>query len=227
MNDPVIQAAGCLGRDGYGNDRTGWHAWPPELHTALQRDEWEALKWSHLFTSEAPRFSRMDGLSRVGLAAVELLEVDWSRWQRERVGVCVETRLGSLATDVRFLETLSPSVFTYTLPSTVIGEICIRHRLKGPVLCVVPGVDAAGQAIAAATEWLRRGEAVACVGLACEAVDKKVARLLPLADDPAARGWQAGALLLSRPSGSGRESRPAGGTLMELARRLCDRPAER
>jgi hypothetical protein len=227
MSDPVIQATSCLGLDGYGNDRIGWREWPPELHAALQRDEWEALKWSHLFTSEAPRFSRLDGLSRVGLMAVELLDVDWSRLERERVGVCVETRLGSLATDVRFLETLSPSVFTYTLPSTVIGEICIRHRLKGPVLCLLPAQEADGRAIEAAVEWLRRGEAAACVCLACEAVDKKVAGLSPLADDPAARGWQAAALLFSRPAGSGRESPLGAGTLRDLARRLCGRPAER
>ena len=227
MNDPVIQAASCLGLDGYGNDRGGWREWPPELHAALQRDEWETLKWSHLFGSDAPRFSRLDGLSRVGLMAVELLDVDWSRFERARVGVCVETRLGSLATDVRFLETLSPSVFTYTLPSTVIGEICIRHRLKGPVLCLLPAQEAGGRAIEAAVEWLRQGEAATCICLTCEAVDKKVAGLLPLADDPAVRGSQAGALLLSRPAGSGHEFRLEGATLMELVRRLCGRPIER
>ena len=227
MSNPVIQAASCLGSDGFGDDRTGWHKWPPELRAALQHGDWETLRWSHRFTSDAPRFSRLDGLSRVGLMAVELLAVDWSRLERERVGVCVESRLGSLATDVRFLETLSPSVFTYTLPSIVIGEVCIRHRLKGPVLCLMPGADAGGRALEAAWEWLRFGEAAACVCLACEAVDKKVAGLLPLADDSAARGWQAGALLLSQSEGPTREFPHSAGTLMGLARRLCGQLTER
>ena len=227
MSEPVIQAASCLGSDGFGDDRTGWHKWPPELRAALQHGDWETLRWSHRFTSDAPRFSRLDGLSRVGLMAVELLAVDWSRLERERVGVCVESRFGSLATDVRFLETVSPSVFTYTLPSTVIGEVCIRHRLKGPVLCLIPGEEAGGRAIDAAVEWLRRGEAAACLCLACEAVDKKVAGLLPLADDSAARGWQAAALLLGGPEGAGRRSPLGAGTLMHLARRLCGQPMER
>jgi len=226
MSDPVIRAASCLGPDGHGSDRTGWRAWPSELHAALQRGEWEALRWSQLFTSAAPRFSRLDGLSRVGLMAVELLAMDWSRLERERVGVCVESRLGSLATDLRFLETISPSVFTYTLPSTVIGEVCIRHRLKGPVLCLIPGADARGRALETALEWLRRGEAAACVCLACEAVDKKVAGLLRFADDATACGWQAGALLLSQSERSGREFPQSAGTLMELARQLCAQPME-
>jgi hypothetical protein len=167
----------------------------------------------------------MDGLSRVGLMAVELLGVDWSQRDRDGVGVCVETRLGSLATDVRFLETLSPSVFTYTLPSTVMGEVCIRHRLRGPVLCLLPGGDAEGcRAMEVAAEWLGRGEATSCLALVCEAVDKKIAGRLSLADDPAPCGWQSAAVLLSRAGVGGPEARPGTGTVWGQARRLCGRP---
>jgi hypothetical protein len=223
----VIQAASCLDARGYGNDRTGWREWPADLRAALQRDEWDALKWSHLFTAEAPRFSRMDGLSRIGLMAVELLGVDWSLRDRDGVGVCVETRLGSLATDVRFLETLSPSVFTYTLPSTVIGEICIRHRLRGPVLCLLPGAEAGGsRGVEAAGEWLRRSEATSCLVLIGEAVDKKIAGRLSLTDDSAACGWQAAALLLGRAQSTGCESPWGTGTVRDQVRRLCGRPTE-
>lgn len=226
MNALVIQAASCLDAHGYGNDRTGWHEWPAELGAALQRGEWDALKWSHLFTAEAPRFSRMDGLSRIGLMAVELLGVDWSQRDRDGVGVCVETRWGSLATDVRFLETLSPSVFTYTLPSTVMGEVCIRHRLRGPVLCLLPGSEAEGsRALEAAAEWLRRGEATGCLGLVCEAVDKRIAGKVSLTDDSAACGWQAAAWLLGRTEGLGHEARFGTGTVRDQLRRLCGRPS--
>jgi 3-oxoacyl-(acyl-carrier-protein) synthase len=221
----VIQAASCVDARGYGNHERGWRDWPAELRAALARDDWEALRWSTLFTVEAPRFSRMDGLSRIGLMAVELLAVDWSREDRDGVGVCVETRLGSVATDVRFLETASPSVFTYTLPSTVIGEMCIRHRLRGPVLCLQPGGSAeGGRAIEAAGDWLRDGEATGCLCLACEGVDKKIAGRLSLTDDAAPGGWHAAALFLGRASGVGRGL--ASGSVRDQARRLCGRPTE-
>ncbi len=227
MKYPVIQAASCLGPDGYGNHRAGWRPWSPEVRTALDRHGWEALKWPQLFTTEAPRFSRMDGLSRLGLMAVELLGVEAAGSDRTRIGVCLETRLGSLGTDVRFLETRSPSVFTYTLPSTVIGEICIRHRFKGPVLCLLPGEAAGAGALDVAIDWLRTGEAAACVCLACEAVDKRVAGWVPFAEHAATHGWQAGALFLAPSEGSTGGSAPSAGALMDLARRQCGGPGNR
>jgi hypothetical protein len=53
----------------------------------------------------------------------------------------------SLDTDVRYLETVkthaSPSLFVYTLPNIVAGEICIRHGIKGEsVFFVSPKFDA-------------------------------------------------------------------------------------
>ena len=94
MSDIVIKAAGWLGPDGFGNDLAGLANWPVPLGEALRRGELEELRWSDLFNSEAPRFARMDWLSRLGLMAVEQLETRFEAWDapdREQTAVCVET----------------------------------------------------------------------------------------------------------------------------------------
>jgi hypothetical protein len=87
--------------------------------------------------------------------------------RRDRLGVCVESFTGSLDTDIRFAQTPRPSIFAYTLPSTVIGEICIRFRLKGPVLSLISPDTRGANAMAEAAEWLRHDDAemVLCLGI--------------------------------------------------------------
>lgn len=82
------------------------------------------------------KFYKMDGLSKLGFLGAEIL------MQRQANDLCDDetaivfcNRSSSLNTDVRYQETLkeipSPAVFVYTLPNIVIGEICIRHGIKG------------------------------------------------------------------------------------------------
>jgi len=84
-----------------------------------------------------PKFFKMDNLSKLGfLAAEHLLEgID----NKEDLGIILCTSSSSLETDAAFQETIndeanffpSPSVFVYTLPNIVMGEICIRHQIHG------------------------------------------------------------------------------------------------
>jgi hypothetical protein len=89
------------------------------------------------FNWQYPRFFKMDNLSRLGWAAAELLLEGWDvgAYAPEAVAVVLSNANSSLDTDYRYTETTrdipSPSVFVYTLPNIVIGEICIRHRFKG------------------------------------------------------------------------------------------------
>jgi hypothetical protein len=135
--------------------------------------------------------------------------------------VCIETFAGSLDTDVRFLQTPRPSLFAYTLPSTVVGEICIRYRLKGPVLCLVSPDGAGGSAVAEAAEWLRQGDADACLCLSCEALDHETAESAVLPNSLRPNGWHACALLLGRRKGTAREHPFVPASLFEICRRLC------
>ncbi len=219
-----IIAASYLGPAGHGNDLTGLRPWPAPLAAAFQRGDLTDLHWSLLFPSDPGRFARMDLMSRLGLMAVELLDVDLLSLpvdQRDKLGVCVETWAGSLATDLRFLQTPRASLFSYTLPSTLIGEICIRYRLRGPVVCLLKGQSSRENLLAEASSSLEQGDAEACICISCEAVDAQLISALPGFPLP---GWEAGALLLGKAKGHTREYPLVSEPLPELCQRLCRQP---
>ncbi|MBI3881409.1 MAG: hypothetical protein HY301_15265 [Verrucomicrobia bacterium] len=142
------------------------------------------------------RFGRMDLFSQLALLAVESLGINFDSLARDRVAICLAAATSSLATDVEFWKGrdaaggLSPTLFTYTLPSAAIGELAIRHRLTGPNLCLVGG-DAL--LLAEAADLIRRGEADACVCVSGDVVSAALAELIRV---PATAG--ASALFLQR-----------------------------
>ncbi len=89
------------------------------------------------FSGQYPKFHKMDLLSKLGWAAVEILlqNMPLEGYAPEDTGVVLANTSSSLDTDERYYETVSeiasPALFVYTLPNIVIGEISIRHRLKG------------------------------------------------------------------------------------------------
>jgi hypothetical protein len=223
MTQFSILAASYLGADGYGNDRTGVRPWPAPLAQALERGELEALRWTSLFVSETSRFGRMDILSRLGLMAVELLDAGFAEMEparRDAMGVCAETRSGSLATDVRFLQRPLASTFAYTIPSTVVGEICIRYHFRGPVMCRLLGPGPGGS-LETALAWLARGDVEACVCVACDHLDKEVAAWLPLPQDMAPGDWGGCALMVGKRTDQNREYHGSPAPLETIARSLC------
>ena len=85
-----------------------------------------------------PKFYKMDNLSKLGWLASEVLLRDSfqkDQYQPEEVGLVLANRNSSLDNDMRYFESAkeiaSPSLFVYTLPNIVIGEICIRNNFKG------------------------------------------------------------------------------------------------
>jgi hypothetical protein len=80
----------------------------------------------------------MDPLSRLGWITTELLlgpGWDTTTYRPEDVAIILSNAHSSLDTDYRYNDTIrdipSPSVFVYTLPNIMIGEISIRHGIKG------------------------------------------------------------------------------------------------
>lgn len=141
------------------------------------------------------RFGRLDLASQLALLAVESLGINFDAQPRDRIGICLAARAGSLATDFDFWRGRdlvggpSPTLFAYTLPSAAIGEIAIRHRLTGPNLCLV-GEDVV---LSEARELIQRGEAEGCLCISCNVVTPAIAEMIQAA--PAAR---AGAIFLQR-----------------------------
>lgn len=88
-----------------------------------------------------PKFYKMDSPGKLGFIASELAlqETDIAGYPPERVGIVLANASASMDTDLAHQESIrdrtayypSPSVFVYTLPNIVIGEISIRHKIKG------------------------------------------------------------------------------------------------
>jgi len=86
------------------------------------------------------KFFKMDEISKLGFLAAEVLlgNVDLSEYQ-EDISVVLSNSHSTLITDKKHQATInddnnffpSPSVFVYTLPNIMIGEISIRYKLKG------------------------------------------------------------------------------------------------
>jgi hypothetical protein len=90
------------------------------------------------FDLQYPRFYKMDNLSKLGWLASELLLKDSfhpADHLPEDIAVVLSNSNSSLDTDYKYWETVqdipSPSVFVYTLPNIMTGEICIRNKFKG------------------------------------------------------------------------------------------------
>jgi hypothetical protein len=128
-----------------------------------------------------PRFGRMDLTSQLALLAVEPFAAHFDSLPRERIAICLAVRAGSLPTDLEYWKGRdaaggpSPTLFTYTLPSSAIGEIAIRHRLTGPGLCFVSGGE---ELLAEATDLIGRGEADGCVCVFANVVSSGLAEMV-------------------------------------------------
>jgi hypothetical protein len=96
------------------------------------------------------KFYKMDNLSKLGwLAAEVLLKDNFNKdaYQPEDTAVILANANSSLDDDVKYWDSIkdvaSPSLFVYTLPNIVIGEICIRNHFKGEqALYIQPDFDA-------------------------------------------------------------------------------------
>ena len=89
-----------------------------------------------------PKYYKMDALSRLGFVASELLlaaEGEERFVKRNDRAIILCNRSSSICSDRKYLESIqdkdnyfpSPSVFVYTLPNIVTGEIAIRNGYQG------------------------------------------------------------------------------------------------
>jgi len=130
-----------------------------------------------LYKKEAisyPKFYKMDNLSKLGFLGAEMLFKDtafFDRYRKEDIGIVIMNSSSSLDTDLAYNETIkdksgyfpSPSVFVYTLPNILIGEICIRHGIKGENAFFVSDHFDPGKMIEAVLLLLDKDHAQACL----------------------------------------------------------------
>lgn len=80
----------------------------------------------------------MDNISKLGWLASEILLKDSFKkdnFRPEDIGLILSNTNSSLDTDQKYMQSVSDiprsSLFVYTLPNIVTGEICIRNNFKG------------------------------------------------------------------------------------------------
>ena len=88
-----------------------------------------------------PKFFKMDSFSKLGFLASEMIfkDIENRFIPCENVAVICFNRSSSLDTDMQYQATISdsknyfpsPSLFVYTLPNIVTGEIAIRNNFLG------------------------------------------------------------------------------------------------
>ncbi len=88
-----------------------------------------------------PKFFKMDELCKLAFIAAELVlkEHSLNTVSENEIAVILANASSTLFTDQRHQESIrddahyfpSPAVFVYTLPNITIGEIAIRHKIKG------------------------------------------------------------------------------------------------
>jgi hypothetical protein len=88
-----------------------------------------------------PKFFKMDELCKLSFIAAEMIWKDFpvKESKEGEVAIIFSNSSSTLETDRRHQESIqdkenyfpSPAVFVYTLPNIAIGEITIRHKLKG------------------------------------------------------------------------------------------------
>jgi 3-oxoacyl-[acyl-carrier-protein] synthase II len=95
-----------------------------------------------VFDDPYPAFRRLDEYSRLGLAAIAfaLKDAKLDGWvQKRNIGIIASTAYGCLQTDMDYYDSVlrqqgnaaSPTLFSYTLPNSFLGEAAIRFGLTG------------------------------------------------------------------------------------------------
>jgi len=148
MTGAVVTGIGWVTADGPGRGRQC-------REFSMDARPLSPLARKDVFPEPNPRFGRLTEYCRVGLAAVAfaLRDAGMETWDVKRpAGIVASTRLGCLATDIDYYDTVlpangglpSPNLFAYTLPTCFLGEAAIQFGLTGPTLIVN---DAAGDAL--------------------------------------------------------------------------------
>lgn len=89
---------------------------------------------------EYPKFYKMDMLSKTAFLTAELLlSKNNMEGSQNKIGLFIANKNSSLDTDESYFSKTfkqgdfqsNPALFVYTLPNIMLGELCIRYKIKG------------------------------------------------------------------------------------------------
>jgi hypothetical protein len=96
-------------------------------------------------TVKYPKFHKMDSVSKLGILTASILfKQENTTHEPVHTGIIIASSSGCFVTDENYIkaiqedpETPQPALFTYTLPSIVMGEICIKENIQGENLYLI------------------------------------------------------------------------------------------
>ncbi len=120
------------------------------------------------------KFFKMDNLSKLAFLGAELIFQDKKlidNYAPEEIAVCFCSSASSLDTDRKHADSIrdranyfpSPSVFVYTLPNIMLGEICIRNNFKGENACFIQEVFEPEFSSNLVASWMDETKCKACL----------------------------------------------------------------
>jgi len=146
-----------------------------------------------------PKFYKMDNLSKLGFLTAEILVKNsdvLNKYDKEKIGIVIANSSSSLDTDLDYQELIrdksnyypSPSVFVYTLPNILIGEICIKHKIKGENAFFISEEFDPGQIINYVTLLFEKDKVQACICGWVELLKEKYHSLLFMVESKESTG---------------------------------------
>jgi len=136
------------------------------------------LKWKHVSDVTYKRFGQLDALSKAAMAATEMIGISELMGAdiASETGITLGTKDGCLGTDIDFRanaierDVSNPRLFAYTLPSTVCGDLAIRHGFQGANACYMSENDNGVLALAEGFYLVESGELQGCLCLEVDAL---------------------------------------------------------
>jgi hypothetical protein len=138
MNGQILITGWCVIRENriYVDGEQIFKEMVPSGFTDFSKAAFKLLNQAYM------KFYKMDNLSKLGFLCAEHLLKNHpvsEKYSSEEIGIILSNAASSIDTDIEHQKTISdannffpsPSVFVYTLPNIVIGEICIKHKFQG------------------------------------------------------------------------------------------------
>ena len=162
MNAPaVVLAWGRVDADGIVGSARPQVRWT-EVGIAAPGD---GRTFRRVFGDRDETFRRLDRTSRALVLAGAAAGISRVLTPELAAGAAIvfETSVGSLDADLRFADSMAAGlcdgpVFAYTLPSSSLGELALRHGLRGPTVCLSTVEAQPGVALREAELMLAAGE---------------------------------------------------------------------
>lgn len=125
----------------YINGQLDW-----EITTPLSFADFAKQTYKH-YQIKYGKFFKMDGLCKLAFLTAEKLlhnRALTSKYDPTKIGIILSNASASLDTDMAYQKSMaeipSPALFVYTLPNIMLGELSIRHKLRGENACFISHV---------------------------------------------------------------------------------------